>query len=304
MACTKRKQLSLTGFLSESSSQEQATKYRAMDSSGFNVASAKTTCGLPQTTDQLATGDENDHVKIDIADFVADSLAVIPDAVKWRLINERRPLEYEKIPTRTYKDSKRKSSVYHRNCNREWFDMFTFLSYSKRASGLYCLACVLFPAIGSHQGASRANLLVKKPYQNWKDGKVDLTAHASVHYHQLSKARLMAFIVTMENPSQRVDFAINLEAQQLVKRNHAVLTSTVKSLEFCGRQGISLRGHRDYSKCDVINKGKFLALVQFRIDSGDTVLKELEKQCAKNATYISKISQNDLFFWNAWVTTS
>ena len=91
----------------------------------------------------------------------------------------------------------------------------------------------------------------------------------------------------MENPSQRVDFAINLEAQQLVKRNRAVLTSIVKCLELCGRHGISLRGHRDDSTCDVINKGKFLALVQFRIDSGDAVLKEfLEKQCAKNATYI------------------
>ena len=157
MACTKRKQLSLTGFLSESSSQEQATKYRAMDSSGFNVASARTTFGLHQTTDQLATGDENDHVKMDIADFVADSLAFIPDAVKWRLINERRLLEYEKFPTRTYKDSKRKSAVYHRKCNREWFDMFTFLSYSRRALGLYCLACVLSSASGSHQGASRAN---------------------------------------------------------------------------------------------------------------------------------------------------
>ena len=105
----------------------------------------------------------------------------------------------------------------------------------------------------------------------------------------------MAFVVTMENPSQRVDFAISLEAQQLVKRSHAVLTSIVKYLEFCGKQSISLREHRDDSTCDVINKGKFLAIVQFRIDSGDTVLKEfLEKERAKNSTYISNTSQNDL----------
>ena len=293
MACTKRKQSSLTGFLSESS----AAKYKARDPS---VAIARTTSGLHQTTesDQLATEGETDHVELDIADFAADSLAVTPDAVKWRLINERSPLEYEKLPTRTYKDSKRNSGVYQRNCNREWFDVFPFPSYSRRASGLYCLACVLFPASGpvnSREGACRANFLVKKPYQNWKDAKVDLTAHASVHYHQLSEARLRAFITTMENPSQRVDFAINLEAQQPVKRNRAVLTYIVKCLELCGRHGISLRGHRDDSTCDVINKGKFLALVQFRIDSGDAVLKEfLEKQCAKNATYISKTSQNDL----------
>ena len=130
MACTKHKQSSLTGFLSESS----AAKYKARDPS---VAIARTTSGLHQTTesDQLATEGETDHVELDIADFAADSLAVTPDAVKWRLINERRPLEYEKLPTRTYKDSKRKSGVYQRNCNREWFDVFPFLSYSRRASG-------------------------------------------------------------------------------------------------------------------------------------------------------------------------
>lgn len=66
----------------------------------------------------------------------------------------------------------------------------------------------------------------------------------------------------------------------------------LKCLELCGRQGIALRGHRDDSTSD---KGKFRAMVDFRVESGDIVLKEfVEKHCAKNATYLSKTTQNDL----------
>ena len=89
--------------------------------------------------------------------------------------------------------------------------------------------------------------------------------------------------------------ALTDESQKLVTRNRSVLTSIIKCLEMCGRQGIALRGHRDDSTSDDINKGKFRAVVDFRIESGDIVLKEfLEKQCGKNATYLSKTSQNEL----------
>ena len=99
----------------------------------------------------------------------------------------------------------------------------------------------------------------------------------------------------MENPSLRIDLTLGQESQQLLTRNRTVLTSIIKCLEMCGRQGIALRGHRDDSTSDDINKGKFRALVDFRIESEDIVLKEfLEKHSAKNATYLSKTSQNDL----------
>ena len=153
-------------------------------------------------------------------------------------------------------------------------EIFDFLAYSMSMQGLFCLACVLFPTSGAHEGVSRAQYLVTKPYQNWKDVKADLMAHAHLHYHQGAGARLSAFVSTMENPSLRVDLAVTDESQKLVNRNRSVLTSIIKCLEMCGRQGIALRGHRDDSTSDDINKGKFRALVDFRIESGDTVLKE------------------------------
>ena len=51
----------------------------------------------------------------------------------------------------------------------------------------------------------------------------------------------------------------------------------------CGRQGIALGGHRDDSTSDDINKGKFRALVEFRIESGDNIdcieVKAVCKKC-------------------------
>lgn len=70
-----------------------------------------------------------------------------------------------------------------------------------------------------------------------------------------------------------------------------------KNREVCGRQGIALRGHRDDSKhledMDT-NPGNFQALLKFRCDAGDAVLAEYFSKCARNATYRSKTTQNEI----------
>ncbi|XP_078679460.1 52 kDa repressor of the inhibitor of the protein kinase-like [Branchiostoma floridae x Branchiostoma belcheri] len=66
-------------------------------------------------------------------------------------------------------------------------------------------------------------------------------------------------------------------------------------LELCGRQGLALRGHRDDSTADPLSiKGNFHALLQPRVDAGDEALKDHLDRCARNATYVSKTSQNQL----------
>ena len=64
---------------------------------------------------------------------------------------------------------------------------------------------------------------------------------------------------------------------------------------------LPLRGHRDDSKYhpDVGNYsegsiGNLVELLNFRVRAGDTVLEEHLKNCPKNASYISKNTQNTL----------
>ena len=86
--------------------------------------------------------------------------------------------------------------------------------------------------------------------------------------------------------AQHIDLAMTTAEQEHVRRNRAVMTSIVKCLELCGRQGIAVRGHRDDSTSDELNQGKFKAIVDFRIESGDQVLKEHVLSASKRATYL------------------
>ena len=65
---------------------------------------------------------------------------------------------------------------------------------------------------------------------------------------------------------------------QLVQQNYAKLMSILKCVLWCGRQNAALRGHRNDDKFIQSgfqgNLGNFKALLQFRVDSGDNVLKQ------------------------------
>ena len=85
-----------------------------------------------------------------------------------------------------------------------------------------------------------------------------------------------------------------MHSRKRTEQNRIILKSLVKCLEFCGRQGIALRGHRDDDTSSSFNKGNFKYLLDFRVDVGDTTLQYRMKNCKKNASYTSTIAQNDL----------
>ena len=158
------------------------------------------------------------------------------------------------------------------------------------ADGLFCLLCVLFP----DSAYRRPKKLITHAYQNWKDALEDLKQHATCDYHMNSAVKMNAFMKTYEDPSSRIDVSVTDESCKRVEQNREILTSVLKCLQFCGRQGIALRSHRDNDTNCSLNKGNFKELLKFRVDSGDKILEEHLNTCAKNATYTSKTAQNDL----------
>ncbi len=150
---------------------------------------------------------------------------------------------------------------------------------------MFCF--VLFPITPSR--ASRAQKLISSPYQNWKDAKSDLKAHGHLEYHRDSMALMNGFLAMMKKPSLTIENRLSSENQKQVEKNLQFLISIVKCLEFCGRQGIALRGHRDDSTSNALNQGNSKLC-----DAGDTALKHHLETCARSATYISKTSQNAL----------
>ena len=174
---------------------------------------------------------------VDISRFVGT--ATVPDDdTKYKLIKERVPSNGFKFPAKVYKDKRKLSGIMHRYCQRECFDIFKFISYSRLQDGLYCFCCVLFPTPSPH---GQPSLLVKQPYSNWKDAKSDLKIHGVCWYHKDAEARMDAFVSTMVNPEKRIDLSLSSKAAEQVTKNREFLKSVLKCIEFCGCQGIALK---------------------------------------------------------------
>lgn len=71
----------------------------------------------------------------------------------------------------------------------------------------------------------------------------------------------------------------------------------IKTIIFCGHQGIALRGHRDSGPIDLQhnqNDGNFRALLRFRVEGGDKDLADHLKNAPRNASYLSADIQNEI----------
>lgn len=187
-----------------------------------------------------------------------------------------------------YRDSKRKSGIYFRQCKYEWLEIYETFTYSTEMDGLFCLACVLFPV--QCATTPRAQLLINKPYNNWKDAHSDLQKHSLLKYHQDATAKMNNFLQCMKL-GKDIGTSLNHLTQERMHKKRLFLSSIVKSLMFCGRQGIALRSHMDNNsekdKDEVANMGNFKALLEFRCDSGDTELAAHLATCSRNAQYTS-----------------
>ena len=111
----------------------------------------------------------------------------------------------------------------------------------------------------------------------------------------------MAFIGQMECGHLSIQQQLQNKSSITSRKNRAILKSVLKAIIFCGKQNISLRGSCEAispvsSFQFVINPGSFQALLQFRIESGDQVLKDHFSAGRKNAQYRSTKIQNDLLW--------
>ena len=238
-----------------------------------------------------STRPKGDACAFDICDYVTDGISL--DArTKIKIIENRMPPVRYRFPTTHYKDKRRKSGYSARHCKRVWLEKYDLLCYSQMKDGIYCLACILFLAEMKYYKDD--SIFVRAPCRDWKYFLEYWQLHEQCQYHQNSKDKMNNFMSSHYDPSLRIDTKITMLASANLEKNVAIMVSIIKCLEFCGRQGIAIRGHRDDTTSTSINKGNFKALLDMRIDAGDDVLKQHLSEGPKNATYISKTAQNEL----------
>lgn len=180
---------------------------------------------------------------------------------------------------------------------RKWLFEFQWLSYSKKLDGALCHFCVLFGQKEVGKGAhTAAKALVTRHFDRWKDAKELFRHHEGLLYHNNAVVSSQNFIDVHEKKKPNVSLQLNTAKRNEIELNRKILSSIIQTIIFCGRQDISLRGHRDSGviSCDMPHKndGNFRSLLRFRMDSGDEILKQhIEK--TKNV-WTSPLIQNDL----------
>jgi len=189
---------------------------------------------------------------------------------------------------------------------------FPWLSVSKLSglSGAFCTACVLFGSVAGVGGKSHGcgqlpGKLVSKPLTRFdhltgKEGA--LNNHQACSYHRDSVISMDNFReVYVNRTKDDIKCDLNAAHKKAIEENRRKLVPMVETILLCGRQNISLRGHRgetgsiasDGSEPD-INDGNFRALLRYRIRAGDENLKGHIETAKGNATYQSAEIQNEL----------
>ena len=201
-------------------------------------------------------------------------------------------------PGKTFQYPVTIESGKNRKFNLNWFNLYPWLAYSKYLDGIFCIPCVFF--FGKKSGHADDNLtkLFKEPLTYWTSASSRLKDHeANSKVHKDTTLLTQLFKQRMERDIVSIEELANSVRKQRIESDRMKLKSILKTIILCGQQDFALRGHRDDSRYldTSLNPGNFQVLLNFRIDSGDSVLKAHFETCPKkNATYRSKTVQNEL----------
>jgi len=228
----------------------------------------------------------------DIGRFVGVPRAATSDQDRLLLIND------PWIPPPGYQFPFVDDGQHRRAFQAKWLKLYPWARYSDYSPlrrGVFCVACVLFGQDEATRARQTLRTFVSEPLNKFKKGLEYLNEHGSKTYHKENVARLNGFLETRRNVGAAVCNQLDIQRREEIQKNRTYLRPIVKSVIFCGKQNLPLRGHRDDGQVlETDDDGVFRALLRFRIDSGDAVLAEGLEQASRNATYTSKTTQNEI----------
>jgi len=109
------------------------------------------------------------------------------------------------------------------------------------------------------------------------------------------------FVQTDADKSRDVRNALNSSRQKAVEENRNRLSHIIRTIEFCGRQEIPLRGHRDagafsLNETDCNDRVFKFAIKRLRVEAADKQTSDLFLKAPCNASYLSWRVQNQIIF--------
>ena len=172
--------------------------------------------------------------------------------------------------------------------------LFPRVRYSPSEDASYCLSCVLF----GHDFPTKRSF---KGHCEGKKKKIDPSHESAQSLHFSTWPKLEAIFSQIKGSSHEINLLCDRKYKHEVEENCRVLVPIIDIIVTLVRLGLPFRGYCDDSKYHLKvgeystgGIGNLVEFLQLRIRGGDKVLEQHLKTCSKNASYISKTSQNDL----------
>ena len=146
------------------------------------------------------------------------------------------------------------------------------------------------------KNGAKLHKLFRSPLTFWMTAHGKFESHSSgkLEIHNFSVMAMQNCLAAMRRQTTPIEQPLNRLMQAQINENREKMKSIVKTVIFCGQNSIPLRGKRDDNPDDSNLHGKFQALLEFHIDSGDVKLKEHLENAPRNASYHSKTIQNEI----------
>jgi hypothetical protein len=185
-------------------------------------------------------------------------------------------------------------STFAHGCNRKfninWLEKYVWLKYSPKLDGVFCGPCTLLLSAGNRRDKG---LLVNKPFSNWVKLSDVQSNHSKSPYHRDAVQSADILKTTIETPTTRIDVMTNRALQVRMEQNKHILCAIAHTILLLAKQGLPFRGDHE-SVCSNKNPGNFLALLKLFAESDTVLHNHLYQPRARNATYLSPMSQNDI----------
>ncbi|KAG7154128.1 52 kDa repressor of the inhibitor of the protein kinase-like 11, partial [Homarus americanus] len=128
-----------------------------------------------------------------------------------------------------------------RKFQHAWLRQYTWLVYGPLKNGGFCINCLLF-------GQGIEGELVSRAQTCFTKSKTKLSHHDNQESHKLATTKASDFLDVMKGKREDIQSQMNHALVSRVIENRLKLESIIKTIIFCGRQNISLRGHRDNTR--------------------------------------------------------
>ena len=153
---------------------------------------------------------------------------------------------------------------------------------------MFCLPCWLFSKSPGIWGASNGGC------KFFKNGLHRIESHENSKTHKSAEKELLLTRYCLFNDKTIIKSFANMEMKE-IENNRKILNSILDSVFYLARQGLPLRGDREYQGLGPsnINEGNFLELIKM-LSKHDLFLEKHLHTSDRNATYLSPQIQNEL----------